>query len=118
MSYPPTSAAPAALDVSGTRFPDNDAFAAAHHTRLIHVGTRVPDQNTLAVRRGISNTVLFERLIPQPNLRSTAYERFTKTFLDIVHGRIAAIGSAGDVPAELCVLSIDDETIPQQEAAL
>lgn len=91
-----------ALDMNGTTIADNGAFEAALRDALAHVGTEFPDKDTLSELRGIAKADLFRRLVPDPNLRTVAYDTFTKSFLNIIaRGGITAVPGAGEALSEL-----------------
>ncbi|MGA6160669.1 HAD family hydrolase [Stenotrophomonas sp. NPDC087984] len=96
-----------ALDMNGTTITDNGAFEAALHAGLACVETRFPDDGTLSKLRGIAKADLFRHLVPDPDLRATAYETFTNSFLDsIAGGGVTAVPGAGEALGDLSALGI------------
>ncbi|MER6523908.1 HAD family hydrolase [Streptomyces sp. NPDC001508] len=97
----------AALDMNGTTIADNGAFETALHAGLARVGTRFPDEDTLSRLRGIAKADLFRRLVPDADLRATAYETFIESFLDtIAGGGVTAVPGAGEALGELSALGV------------
>lgn len=60
----------AALDMNGTTIADNGAFDTALRDGLYAAGVAFPDERTLGELRGIANTALLERLVPDPDRRA------------------------------------------------